>query len=134
MKKHNTLKVVLITLLTFLVLSWIFTSAYYSNGYVEQGRIQMGLFDAFFISQTAISFYFGYIAFICFLLLVCSMVFLNHISAYRVMIDKLAKSFKGKEKNCFSCYNDNSCNYYFIYRIELGTIVSIPIYYFISFE
>jgi len=26
---------------------------------------------------------------------------LNHISAYRVMIDKLAKSFKGKEKIAF---------------------------------
>ncbi len=61
MKKHNTLKVVLITLLTFLVLSWIFTSAYYSNGYVEQGRIQMGLFDVFSYPVTAIS-YFGYIA------------------------------------------------------------------------
>ena len=47
MKKHNTLKVVLITLCAFLVCSWIFTSAYYSGGYVDQGRVQMGLFDIF---------------------------------------------------------------------------------------
>ena len=65
MKKHNTLKVVLITLLTFLVLSWIFTSAYYSNGYVEQGRIQMGLFDVFSYPVTAISYFWLY-SFICF--------------------------------------------------------------------
>lgn len=96
MKKHNTLKVVLITLLTFLVLSWIFTSAYYSNGYVEQGRIQMGLFDVFSYPVTAIS-YFGYIVLYVFAIGMFYGV-LNHISAYRVMIDKLAKSFKGKEK------------------------------------
>ena len=96
MKKHNTLKVVLITLLTFLVLSWIFTSAYYSIGYVEQGRIQMGLFDVFSYPVTAIS-YFGYIALYVFAIGMFYGV-LNHISAYRVMIDKLAKSFKGKEK------------------------------------
>lgn len=96
MKKHNTLKVVLITLLTFLVLSWIFTSAYYSMGYVDQGRIQMGLFDIFSYPVTALS-YFGYIA----LYVVAVGMFygvLNKISAYRVMIDKLAKAFKGKEK------------------------------------
>ena len=83
MKKHNTLKVVLITLLTFLVLSWIFTSAYYSNGYVEQGRIQMGLFDVFSYPVTAIS-YFGYIALYVFAIGMFYGV-LNHISAYRVI-------------------------------------------------
>ena len=96
MKKHNTLKVVLITLLTFLVLSWIFTSAYYSNGYVEQGRIQMGLFDVFSYPVTAIS-YFGYIALYVFAIGMFYGV-LNHISAYRVMIDKLANHLRVKKK------------------------------------
>ena len=45
MKKHNTVKVVLIVLLLFLVLSWILPAAYYSSQYVDQGRVQMGLFD-----------------------------------------------------------------------------------------
>ena len=96
MKKHNTLKVCLFTLLSFLVLSWIFTAAYYSNGYVEQGRIQMGLFDIFSYPVTALS-YFGYISLY---VLAIGLFYgvLNKISAYRVMIDRLAKSFKGKEK------------------------------------
>lgn len=42
MKKHNTVKVVLIVLLLFLVLSWILPAAYYSSQYVDQGRVQMG--------------------------------------------------------------------------------------------
>ena len=100
MKKHNTLKVVLITLLTFLVLSWVLTAAYYSGGYVDQGRIQMGLFDIFSYPTTAIS-YFGYIALFVFAIGVFYGV-LNKISAYRVLIDKLAKSFKGKEKIAIS--------------------------------
>ena len=100
MKKHNTLKVVLITLLTFLVLSWLFTSAYYSGGYVDQGRVQMGLFDIFSYPTTAIS-YFGYIALYVFAIGMFYGV-LNKISAYRLLIDKLAKSFKGKEKLAIS--------------------------------
>ena len=100
MKKHNTLKVVLITLCAFLVCSWIFTSAYYSGGYVDQGRVQMGLFDIFSYPTTALS-YFGYITLY---LLAVGMFYgvLNKISAYRVLIDKLAKSFKGKEKIAIS--------------------------------
>ena len=96
MKKHNTLKVVLITLCAFLVCSWIFTSAYYSGGYVDQGRVQMGLFDIFSYPTTALS-YFGYISLY---VLAMGMFYgvLNKISAYRVLIDKLAKAFKGKEK------------------------------------
>ena len=82
MKKHNTLKVVLITLCAFLVCSWIFTSAYYSGGYVDQGRVQMGLFDIFSYPTTALS-YFGYISLY---VLAIGMFYgvLNKISAYRV--------------------------------------------------
>ena len=47
MKKHNTFKVVLITLLVLMLLTWILPAAYYSGSYVDQGRVQMGLFDLF---------------------------------------------------------------------------------------
>ena len=47
MKKHNTVKVVLLTTLFLFVLTWILPAAYYSGEYVDQGRIQMGLFDIF---------------------------------------------------------------------------------------
>ena len=43
--KHNTIKVVLVTLLLFMLLSWILPAAYFSTVYVDQGRVQMGLFD-----------------------------------------------------------------------------------------
>ena len=71
MKKHNTFKVVLITILVFMLLTWILPAAYYSSGYVDQGRVQMWLIDLFnypiiFQCDTAIaativvSFYFGF--------------------------------------------------------------------------
>ena len=60
MKKHNAIKAVLITLLLFTILTWIFPAAIFSGEYVEQGRVQMGLFDLFNYPLTSIS-YFGYI-------------------------------------------------------------------------
>ena len=95
-KRHSTVKVVLITLLVFLLLTWILPAAYFSSEYVEQGRIQMGLFDIFSYPITAIS-YFGYIA--IFLLVVGGFYgILGKIGAYRNLLDKLVASFKGKEK------------------------------------
>ena len=61
MKKHNTIKVVLIAVAVFLLLSWIIPAAVYSNGVVDQGRVQMGLFDIVNYPVTVLS-YFGYIA------------------------------------------------------------------------
>ena len=96
MKKHNTSKVVLITLLVFLVLSWILPAAYYSGQYVEQGRVQMGLFDLFNYPLTALS-YFGYIA--LYIILVGGFYgILYKIPAYRVLLDKIVDTFKEKEK------------------------------------
>ena len=57
MKKHNALKVVLVSLLLFLILSWIFPAAYYSGQFMDQGRVQMGLFDFFEYPLTAISYF-----------------------------------------------------------------------------
>ena len=47
MKKHNASKVVLITMMVFFILTWILPAAYFSEKYIEEGRIQMGLFDLF---------------------------------------------------------------------------------------
>ena len=92
MKKHNTFKVVLITILVFMLLTWILPAAYYSNGYVDQGRVQMGIFDLFNYPITALS-YFGYIA--IFVLVVGGLYgVLNKISAYRVILDKIVSKFK----------------------------------------
>jgi len=96
MKKHNAVKVVLITILVFLVLSWILPAAYYSGEYVDQGRVQMGLFDLFNYPLTALS-YFGYIA--CYIILVGGFYGILHkIPAYRSFLDKIVDKFQGKEK------------------------------------
>ena len=58
MKKHNAVKVVLITLLVVLLLSWILPAAYYSGEYVSEGRVQMGLFDLFNYPLTSLNYIF----------------------------------------------------------------------------
>ena len=58
--KSTSLKVVLLTMMAFMLLTWILPAAYYSGSYVDQGRVQMGLFDLFNYPVTALS-YFGYI-------------------------------------------------------------------------
>ena len=96
MKKHNTSKVVLITILVFLLLSWILPAAYYSGQYVDQGRVQMGLYELFNYPLTAIS-YFGYIA--LFIIFVGGFYgILYKIPAYRTFLDKIVRAFAGKEK------------------------------------
>lgn len=96
MKKHNAIKVVLICLGVFLLLSWIFPAAYYQTSFVNQGRVQMGLFDIFSYPVVAMQ-YFGYIA--LYVLVVGAFYgVLNHISAYRVLLDKITNKFKDHKK------------------------------------
>ena len=93
--KSNGAKVVLVTMLMFFVLTWILPAAYYSSGYVDQGRVQMGLFDLFNYPLTAIS-YFGYYAF--YLILVGGFYgVLFKIPAYRSFLDKIVDKSKGME-------------------------------------
>lgn len=102
MKKHNIFKVVLVTLLLFLILTWIIPAAYYSGEYIDQGRVQMGLFDLFNYPLTALS-YFGYIA--LFVVLVGGFYgILYKIPAYRTFLDKIVDAFKGKEKILLSIF------------------------------
>ena len=96
MKKHNISKVVFVTMLVFMLLTWILPAAYYSGEYVEQERIQMGLFDLFNYPLTALS-YFGYIA--LFVILVGGFYgILYKIPAYRIFLDDIVEKLKGKEK------------------------------------
>ena len=100
MKKHNTIKVVLVTMLVFLLLTWILPAAYYSGQYVDQGRVQMGLFDLFNYPLTALS-YFGYVA--LFIILVGGFYgILYKIPAYRSFLDGIVRAFKGREKVALS--------------------------------
>ena len=102
MKKHNTIKVVLITMLVFLLLSWILPAAYYSGQFVDQGRVQMGLFDLFNYPLTALS-YFGYIG-LFFILVGGFYGILYKIPAYRTFLERIVKIFEGKEKILLSIF------------------------------
>ena len=95
--KSTSLKVVLISTLALMLLTWILPAAYYSSGqYIDQGHQQMGLFDLFNYPVTALS-YFGYIAF--FVLAIGAFYgILNKIPAYRTFLDKFVSKVRETEK------------------------------------
>ena len=98
MKKHNTLKVVIITLLIFALLTWILPCATYQTEYTDLGRYQVGLFDILSYQSTVLG-YFGYVA--LFILVVGGFYgVLYKTGAYRRVLDSLVKKFKGKEVIC----------------------------------
>ncbi len=95
MKKHNGLKVVLISILTLFLLTWILPAAVYQGSYLDQGRVQMGLFDLFSYPTATVA-YFGYVG--IFVLLIGGFYgVLSKIGAYRTLLDKIVAKFKGKE-------------------------------------
>ncbi len=98
MKKHNALKIVVITLLLFVLLTWILPCATYQTEYTEIGRYQVGLFDLLSYQSTVFG-YFGYVA--LFVLVVGGFYgVLYKTGAYRKLLDSLCKKFKGKEVIC----------------------------------
>ena len=124
MKKYNIFKIVLIVIFVLLVLSWIFPAAYYSGQYVDQGRVQMGLFDLFNYPITALS-YFGFIA--IFLILVGGLYgVLYKIPAYRAFLDKLVKLMKGKEKLSISIMIVIIALLVSICGLQIGIAIFVP--------
>ena len=124
MKKHNVSKVVLITILVFLVLTWILPAAYYSGEYVDQGRVQMGLFDLFSYPLTALS-YFGYIA-LYFILVGGFYGVLYKIPAYRTFLDKIVDKAKGKEKFVLSLFVVLIALLVSVCGVQVGIALFIP--------
>ena len=124
MKKHNTLKVVLITILVLLLLTWILPAAYYSSGYVDQGRVQMGLFDLFSYPLTTLS-YFGYLA-IYVLVVGAFYGVLNKIGAYRTLLNKIASKFKNNSVVLISVIMVLLAILTSICGLQLGLILFFP--------
>ena len=95
MKKHNALKIVVITMLVFMLLTWILPAATYQTSYYELGRAQIGFFDIFSYQNTVLG-YFGYIA--VYILMVAGFYgVLYKTGAYRRILDAIVKKFTGKE-------------------------------------
>lgn len=96
MKRNNAVKVVLSTIVILMILTWIFPAAYFQESYVEQGRVQMGLFDLFNYPITSLS-YFGFMA--MYVLVIGGFyAVLGKTGAYRKLLDKIVEKIKGKEK------------------------------------
>ena len=96
MKKQNLWKVVLLTAVVFLILTWILPAASFQSEYAEQGRIQMGLFDIFNYPTTALSAFAYIVLFFVFVGGFYGVLF--KIPAYRSFLDKIAFFMKGTEK------------------------------------
>lgn len=124
MKKNKIIKVVLVTMLVIMLLTWIFPAAYFSGEYAEQGRIQMGIFDLFNYPITALS-YFGHIA--LFLLIIGGFYgVLYKIPAYSSFLNKIADKFKKKGKIVLSLIAVLNAVLVSICGLQIGALAFFP--------
>lgn len=96
MKKHNILKVILLSILVVVVCTWIFPQATYQYEFQEGARSQLGIFD---LSTYTIEGLFHYFSYVLVFVLTSGMFYgvAYRIPAYRALLDKLVEKFKGKE-------------------------------------
>ncbi len=95
MKKHNLFKVITITILVALLLTWIFKITYYNSGLIEDARAQAGIFDLVGYLLVGLQVFSNIPLYI---LTVGGLYgVLHQISGYRNLLDEIVKKFKGKE-------------------------------------
>lgn len=95
MKKHNILKVILLSILVVVVCTWIFPSATYQYEFTQGDRSQVGVFDLF----SYLSVVFQYFSNIIMVALATGMFYgvAYKIPAYRNLLDRIVKKYAGKE-------------------------------------
>ena len=124
MKKHNTFKVVLGTLLVFAILSWIIPAAVFQGTLQDQGRVQVGLFDVFNYSLTSLSYFGHYALYVIFVGGLYGV--LNKIPAYRNLLDAMVKKVYGKEKIVLSVIMVLFAIIVSVYGIEIEMLLFVP--------
>ena len=124
MKKHNTFKVVLGTLLVFAILSWIIPAAVFQGALQDQGRVQVGLFDVFNYSLTSMSYFGHYALYVIFVGGLYGV--LNKIPAYRNLLDAMVKKVYGKEKIVLSVIMVLFAIIVSVYGIEIEMLLFVP--------
>lgn len=124
MKKHNTFKVVLGTLLVFAILSWIIPAAVFQGTLQDQGRVQVGLFDIFNYSLTSLSYFGHYALYVIFVGGLYGV--LNKIPAYRNLLDAMVKKVYGKEKIVLSVIMVLFAIIVSVYGIEIEMLLFVP--------
>ena len=124
MKKHNTFKVVLGTLLVFAILSWIIPAAVFQGTLQDQGRVQAGLFDVFNYSLTSLSYFGHYALYVIFVGGLYGV--LNKIPAYRNLLDAMVRKVYGKEKIVLSVIMVLFAIIVSVYGIEIEMLLFVP--------
>ena len=98
MKKTGLFKILMFTLLGILVLTWIFSASYYSEGTIELlGMYNIGFFDYFQLLFS--SFEFAYFIQIFILLVSIGALYgvMEKTGRYRTLVEKIANNLKGSE-------------------------------------
>lgn len=95
MKKHNILKVVLLTILVVAVCTWIIPSAQFQSTLQVGERLQAGVFDLFSYPMVALQYFGNVLLYV----LVCGMFYgvAYRIPAYNELVKKIVDGFKGME-------------------------------------
>ena len=95
MKKYNTLFVVGITILVFILLTWILPVTYLNGELIEAERAQAGLMHLF--SYPVFTFYNFIYVFVYVLAIGGLYGLLNKTGAYRLILDKISNNVKKRE-------------------------------------
>lgn len=99
MKKNNLLKVIAITCLVFLVLTWIIPTGFYSGStYTKDSISALGVGDLFIYSFHSVYLSIAIIGMIVILLIGGLYGVLNKTGAYQSLVEKIVKKYNGKEK------------------------------------
>lgn len=95
MKKHSLFKMIGITIIVAVLLTWIFPITYYGYSLTEESRSQVGLFELFSYGPII----FNYFGSVIFYVLAIGGFYgvLHQIDGYRNLLDKIVEKFKGKE-------------------------------------
>lgn len=99
MKKNNLLKVIAITCLVFLVLTWIIpTGSYSGSTYTKDSISALGIGDMFIYTFHSVYLSIAIIGMIVILLIGGLYGVLNKTGAYKSLVEKIVKKYDGKEK------------------------------------
>lgn len=96
-EKHDLLKIVLLAILVTLVLTWIIPYGYFSGSeFSSSGINRQGLVDILLSGVYSANFFLQQLLFVAFIGIFYGV--LSKISGYKVLVSRVAKKFKGKEK------------------------------------
>ncbi len=127
MKKNGLFKILLILLIAVSILTWFIPASYYDGtGMVDLGMFRIGFFDFFQFINLTFDFS-NFFVVILFLLAIGALYgVLSKTGAYRNILEKIAKSLKGKEKIFLIVVTFVFAALSSVFGFELLVIIFIP--------